>query len=86
MPDQIDRLVPDRQPGARILQHLHAVAGERGRHVVVVVVVAEDAEHAVWRGERRERVGGRVDVVAIAAGDVVAAEHDQIRLLGHQRG
>ena len=53
-------------PRARVLQHLHAVSSKRRRHVVIVVVIAEDAEHAMRRGQRRQRVGGRADEVAIA--------------------
>ena len=55
--DQIDNLVVDREAGPRVFQHLHAVSDERGRHVVIVVVVAEDREHPILRGQRRERIG-----------------------------
>ena len=52
---------------------------------MVVVVVAEDGEDAVRRGERRSaprRTGRRS---AIAPGDVVAAEHDEIGSCRHQQ-
>ena len=50
-------------------------------------MVAQDAEHAVRRAERRERVGRRADVAVIlrAPADVVAAQHDEIGTFGHQR-
>ncbi len=51
---------------------------------MVVVVVAEDAVHAVRRGERRQRFRGGPDVAAIAPRDVVAAEDDQVRTFVHQ--
>ena len=41
----------------RVLQHLDAVLRQRRRHVVIVVVIAENGEDAVRRGERRERFG-----------------------------
>ena len=39
----------NREPRARVLQDLDAVLRERHRHVVIVVVVAEDREHALRR-------------------------------------
>ena len=70
--------------GSRVLEHLDVALRERGRHRAVVVVVAEDREDAVRRTKRRQRVGGRLDVVAIGPRDVIAAKHDDVGMLPHQ--
>ncbi len=55
--DEIDRLAFDPHPRTRILQHLHAVLDKGRRHLVIVIVVAENAEYAVRRRERGQRLG-----------------------------
>ena len=54
---QIDGFALDRDARSGVLQHLDAAAHQRSRHVVVVIVVAEDAEHAVRSRERAQRLG-----------------------------
>ena len=44
--------VPDAQLRARVAQHLRAAGAQRRRHVVIVVMVAEDREHSVRRVQR----------------------------------
>ena len=51
---------------------------KRGRHVAVVVVIAEHRVHTVRGRQRRQRFGGRDDEMPVAPGDVVAAEHHEI--------
>jgi hypothetical protein len=82
--DEVQRFAVDRQPGAGVFQHLDAVSRQRCADVVVVVVVAEDAEDTVGGREGGERLSGRHDVLTIAPGHVVAAEHDEIRPFVHQ--
>jgi hypothetical protein len=60
-------------------------AGQRRRHVVIVVVVAEDAKHAVSSRQRRQHFRDGSDERAIAPGDIVAAEDNQVRLLFHHQ-
>ena len=91
-PDEIERLAADRETCPRVLQDLDPARGHRRRHVPIVVMVAEHAEHAVRRRQRAHRVGRRFDEVAVALGgvvsapgDVVAAEHDEIRPFGHEQ-
>ena len=67
------------------LQHVNASRRERRRHVVIIVVIAEDREDAMRRGQRRERFSGRHHERAVAPGDVIAAEHDEVGLGGHQQ-
>ena len=55
--DQFEGLVVDHDARARVPENLHAVRRERGRHVVIVVVIAEDAVHAVRRRQRIEGFG-----------------------------
>ena len=84
---ELERLVADRQARPRVLQHLDAAAPQRRRHVVIVVVVAEDAEDAVRRRERARALRPTAPTNApVAPGDVVAAEHDQIRALASSAG
>ena len=82
--DEIECFVPDRQPRSRVLQSLHAVSSQRRRHIVIVIVVAQDAEHAVRRGEWSECLGRWIHVVPITPRDVVAAKDDEIGRFGHQ--
>src|SRR5207245_1319114 len=82
--DEIDRFPFHHHARARIFQHLDAARRQGVGHVMVVVVIAQDAEDAVSRGERLERVGRRPYVLMIAAAapcDVVASEDDQIGAL-----
>ena len=85
MPTRSTRLVSDREAGAGVAKHLDAATRERRGHVVIVVVIAEDAEDAERSGQRRERFRGGLDEIAIAPRDVVAAEHDEFRPLGHEQ-
>ena len=62
-------------------EDLDAPRRERGRHHALVVMVAENGENAVGRGERRERVGDVVDVGPILPRHVITAEHDEVGLL-----
>jgi hypothetical protein len=52
---------------------------------VVVVMIAENAENALRRGERCQRRSRRFDVASVlrSPADVVAAEHDEVRTFGH---
>jgi hypothetical protein len=63
---------------------LNTARGQRRRHVVIVVVVAEDAVHAVGRRERCEAFCRPLDVLPVAPGDIVAAEHDEVWSFVHQ--
>ena len=52
---------------------------------MVVIMVAEDREHAVWRRKRRQGLGGTADVLPIAPRHVIAAENNQIRSFRHDQ-
>ena len=47
--DDIDRLAFDPQSRARVLQHLDAVLSQGRRHLVIVVVIAENSKHTMRR-------------------------------------
>src|SRR5687767_4651636 len=83
---QWDALDVDARP--RISQDGDAGKRQGRRHRLVIVVVAEDCEDAVWRVERRERFRGLPDPPSIDPASprhVVAAEHDDVGPLGHQQ-
>ena len=80
----IDVLIPDRDPRAGITKHLDATSRESSRHVVIVVVVSQNAEDPLRSGQRRQRVGGGLHEFSISPRDIVAAENDELRPLGHQ--
>lgn len=81
----VEALAADGQRGALVAQYGEALGRERRRHLAVIVVIAQNGERAMGRlGERREALGHRADEAAIAVGDVIAAEYDEIRLGGGQ--
>ena len=56
---------------------------KRRRHVPLVVVVAEHGKDAEGSGQPGERLGRRLDEPVIAVGHVVAADDDEVGLVGH---
>ena len=59
--------------------------GQGGRHVTVVVVVAENGEDAMWRFQRRQELGNGLDERPIAERHIVAPENDEVWLLGERK-
>ena len=67
----------------RILQHDEARVRQRRRRLPLVVVVAEHREDAERRRQPGERLGRRLDEPVIAVGHVVAADDDEVGVVGH---
>jgi hypothetical protein len=82
---EFERLFPDCQSRPCITEDRDAVAAQRGRHVVVVIMIAQDGKNAVWRRESAERVRGRVYEASITPGHVITAEDDQVGPSTHQQ-
>ena len=79
---QVERLAADTNLGAGVPQHGEPRAAECRRHVVIVVVVAEHREDAVTSACRPASASAAAwTKSAIAPGDVVAAQHDQVGAL-----
>ena len=61
-----------------VLQHLNVLCRQRRRHVAIIVMVAKDGEHTVWRVQWGEELGDRTNVRAIAPRDIVATQDDDV--------
>jgi hypothetical protein len=46
---EVHSFAANRQPRTRILQYLNAAARQRRGQIMVIVVIAEDSEHAIRR-------------------------------------
>jgi tyrosyl-tRNA synthetase len=82
--DQFERFVSDGKARPGILQHTDPAARKSGRHIVVVVVIAEDCEDSLRCRKSAQRLCGSAHKPSVAPGHIIAAEHDQIRLGLHQ--
>ena len=78
---EVERLAADRQPRARIPQHDGARALSAAGMSRSSSWLPRTAIDPVRRRQRRQRFGGRDDEMPVAPGDVVAAEHHEIRRL-----
>ena len=62
------------------------MSGKCGRHIPIVIVIAEDREHTEWCLKAAERICARPDIRPIPPRNVIPTQHDQVRLLDfHQR-
>jgi hypothetical protein len=82
---KVERRPLDHARGALVHQHREATPLECRGHVTIVVVVPENGEDPVRRCQSRQGFRAGFHVLALAEADVVAAEHNEIGLLGHRK-
>jgi hypothetical protein len=82
-PGQFQRFSAHAQSSPCVIQHRDPAFRQCLRDRALVVVVAKDREYALRRLQLRQQLGYWSDVCAIAEGDVVASQDDEIGSLCH---
>ena len=74
--DKVELFAANADRRAIVTQHFVAMGDEGGRHIAIVIMIADNGIHAERRAQPRQGFRTRHDIGPIAPCHVVAAEHN----------